>query len=138
MARFKKGYIPWNKGLTKETHPSIARTGFKIGHLNYNKGHKHTEETKKLLSAKLKGRPSPMKGVFTEGISYSGIHKWIVRSFGRANKCENKDCISSSKIFDWAKLKDKEYLHLRENYIMLCRRCHLRYDRKKNNEDIRL
>ncbi len=65
------------------------------------------------------------------GIEYFGIHKWLGKTFGKANKCENPDCLKKSKIFHWAKLKDKFYSRNRENFWMLCQKCHSIYDEIK-------
>lgn len=42
--RFKKGFIPWNKG----------KKGWNAGEKNHFFGKKHTEETRKILSEKTK------------------------------------------------------------------------------------
>ena len=59
---------------------------------------------------------------------YSTIHAWLVNIYGKASKCENIVCDEVCKIYDWALLKNKDYERNRENFIMLCRSCHLRYD----------
>ncbi len=48
--------------------------------------------------------------------------------YGKAYKCESKKCKHKSKIYDWTKLKNKEYEFKRENFWMLCRSCHVKYD----------
>ena len=60
---------------------------------------------------------------------YARIHWWIRKNYGTANHCENPDCQHTSKYFDWALLKGKEYEPKRENFYQLCRRCHLIYDK---------
>ncbi len=40
MKNSLKGKIPWNKGLTKEDHSSIGKTGFQKGHPFYKGGEK--------------------------------------------------------------------------------------------------
>ena len=52
---FKKGRIPWNKGLTKETDERVRLNGLLSGRSNkgntpWNKGIPHTEETKRKIS----------------------------------------------------------------------------------------
>jgi hypothetical protein len=50
---FKLGMTPWNKGLTKETSPSIAAQAKKSSKRQKgHPGHKHSPETKLLLSQK--------------------------------------------------------------------------------------
>lgn len=86
---------------------------------------------------KFKGNESPhWKGL---KVCYINIHKWLWINFGKANKCENPNCIyprknregkimNKPKTFDWAKLKGKKYLRKRNNFWQLCRSCHIRYD----------
>lgn len=47
-------YIPWNKGLTKDTDVRLQNTS-ELNKLNpvFKVGHAHTEETKKMLSEKM-------------------------------------------------------------------------------------
>jgi hypothetical protein len=59
---------------------------------------------------------------------YQAIHKWLKRNFGKADRCENPFCLHRSKDFDWALLKGKEYEFIRENFMQLCRQCHIKYD----------
>lgn len=59
---------------------------------------------------------------------YFTIHAWLVRIFGKANKCENPDCLKLSTIYHWAKIKGKKHERKRENYWMLCTLCHRKYD----------
>lgn len=66
----------------------------------------------------------------THLVSYASIHNWLRKNHGLANKCENKQCKNPSKAFQWAKLKNKDYDFKRENFIMLCARCHYYYDEK--------
>ena len=61
-------------------------------------------------------------------VGYWGIHDWLQKEFGKANKCENPNCFKKSRVFNWAKLENKLYERRRENFIMLCRSCHAKYD----------
>jgi hypothetical protein len=74
-----------------------------------------------------KGENSPhWKG---DDIGYWGIHDWLYTNYGSADKCENKNCLgTASNKFQWAKLHSKPYERRRENFIMLCIRCHVLYD----------
>ena len=63
-------------------------------------------------------------------LEYNNIHKWLINSFGKAHKCENEDCKKVSIAFDYALIKGKNYEKKRENFIMLCRGCHTKYDEK--------
>lgn len=64
---------------------------------------------------------------------YLRIHKWLKTVQGKANKCTNKECSRTSKVFHWCLKKDKEYDYKIENFIQLCSPCHSRYDHKHNN-----
>ena len=102
---FKKGQIPWVK--------TVAGTGVLKA---WNKGMKFPELTGK-NSASWKG----------DKISYMGIHKWLVITFGKANKCEQCGIIHNKR-YHYALLKGKEYQRKRENFWMLCASCHKKYD----------
>jgi hypothetical protein len=60
----------------------------------------------------------------------SAIHRWLNKWYGRANRCEGKNHDSTKlvKKFDYALIKGKKYARNRAHFIMLCRRCHLKYD----------
>ena len=57
--------------------------------------------------------------------NYSTIHSWLLVNF-KKEKCER--CKTVDKKLDWALLKGRKYLRKRENFIILCRSCHLKYD----------
>jgi len=59
---------------------------------------------------------------------YHQIHHWLKINFGKAYKCENKNCKNISKLFSWALKNSCEYEFKRENYLMLCRSCHAKID----------
>ena len=65
------------------------------------------------------------------GTEYFGVHSWLSKNFGKANKCENPECEKWCKIFHWSKLKNKSYERKRENFWMLCQSCHSIYDNFK-------
>ncbi|MFZ2152271.1 MAG: hypothetical protein WAV09_04145 [Minisyncoccia bacterium] len=97
------------------------------------------------ISKKLTGKPQPhnqnekhhsWKG---KEAGYIAMHQWLRRKFGKANKCENQSCKyprknANGKIifyptrFEWAIIHGNEHDHERENYIQLCKSCHVRYD----------
>lgn len=71
------------------------------------------------------------KEINVGGISkseYSAIHSWIRSRYGKANKCEAKDCKKTGKRFDWALLRGKKYAKNVKNFWQLCRPCHKKYD----------
>lgn len=92
----------------------------------FAKGYSHTDQAKKAMSEKRKGSLHPRwKG---HHASYSAFHKWLVKNFGPASRCENKLCNSGVTDFEYAKLSGKRHAHKRENYIQLCTTCHASYD----------
>ena len=64
------------------------------------------------------------------GKGYGGVHNWLVYFYGKADKCEMKNCPGKSKKFDWAKKTGKTYIRRRNNFWRLCRSCHSKYDGK--------
>ena len=62
--------------------------------------------------------------------SYSCIHDWLIRIYGKANKCENNNCqVTNAKRYEYALKQGFEYERKRENYIMMCPSCHRKYDK---------
>ena len=59
---------------------------------------------------------------------YNAVHYWLAFNYGKACKCESKNCLKKSTNYQWAKLKDKEYNFDRNNFIQMCRSCHAKYD----------
>jgi len=59
---------------------------------------------------------------------YAQAHYWLRRNYGSPKICEAEDCLGISKTFDWALKKGKKQEKNRDNYIRLCRQCHMRYD----------
>lgn len=58
-----------------------------------------------------------------------GLHSWLRTNFGKASKCENRKCNNIHPYrYEWALLKGKKYERKRENFWMLCRKCHMYYD----------
>jgi hypothetical protein len=67
--------------------------------------------------------------------TYSGKHRAIYEKYGKANKCEAIDCSKKSNLYEWALIKGRNYSSNREDYTMLCKSCHKKYD--MNLETIR-
>ncbi len=63
-----------------------------------------------------------------DGNYYVSVHKWLRSKFGSACKCESEDCKGISSIYEYALRKGYEYDKVRENFLMLCRSCHQKYD----------
>ena len=113
--------------------------------MTFIKGQKFSEEHKKKLSLAHIGQITWNKGLklpqfsgknhwhWQNKVSYNALHKWITKIYGKADKCQGGFigliCSNKSKRFEWAKLKGKKYERKRENFIMLCRKCHSVYDK---------
>lgn len=64
-------------------------------------------------------------------VSYNGLHRWLRENFGNPSYCEKCGLKGEKKKhwnIEWALIKGKTYVHNRENFIMLCKSCHLAYD----------
>jgi hypothetical protein len=60
---------------------------------------------------------------------YWNIHTWLRRHYGSANRCENKCGETRLDHFEYALIHGKKYERNRENFIMLCKKCHHLYDK---------
>ena len=109
-----------NKSFEFRTHISVGRTGTKLN-----------EEHKKKIRIACKninqGRKHPQ--YIGNKVGYSGVHCWLRRKNGSATHCTNRQCRKPSKRFDYALIHGKNYSRNRSDYTMLCRRCHIYYDR---------
>lgn len=59
---------------------------------------------------------------------YAKIHKWLKDNFGKADRCQSIECDKTSNNFQWAKKAECRHDYRRENYLMLCQKCHGKYD----------
>jgi hypothetical protein len=101
----RKGHVAWNKGLKGFKHKGSFKKGFDPNRI-----------------AKKGSERYNWKG---EDAGYSSKHKWIVREYGRATKCEH--CGKTGGLIDWANVS-KQYQRSREDYKQLCRKCHIAFD----------
>jgi len=61
--------------------------------------------------------------------TYHRVHQWIAYHYGKASKCENKDCtFKNPKRYEWALIKGNEYEKNINNFMQLCCSCHRKYD----------
>jgi len=95
----------------------------------FAKGSKHREESKIRISESLEGsfgiKSRRWRG---NNAGYVAKHLWIVKHYGKANKCQNVECgFDKPKRFEWASITDKP-TRKRNDYIMLCCSCHRKYD----------
>lgn len=83
----------------------------------------HSKLLKKYASSKQhKGCGNPMW--IGDDVGYNGIHSWLTRNFKKefCEKCNSK------KLIEWALKKGFKHERKRENYLILCRSCHRKYD----------
>lgn len=126
----KKGSIAWNKGIKLD---EVGRKKLSEAH----KGKKLSEETKKKIGLKNLGRKhteetkKKMRKNKKEIVCYVGLHQRITALLGRADHCENKDCLNKSKKYSWSN-KDHKYSDNPEDWQQLCWSCHTKYDYKFN------
>ena len=123
---FKKGMIPWNKGLTRETDKRLDYERPAV----FKKGEHRSPETEfKSEEMKIRqlGKNNPMwKG---DSVGEKGVHSWIVSKLGKAK--EHK-CKCGKQAQHWSN-KDHSYKRKLEDYTAMCASCHMRYDYKYNN-----
>lgn len=67
---------------------------------------------------------------------YSAIHKWLAANFEKTGTCEEcgKSGLKGRKV-QWANISG-EYKRDREDYKLLCNRCHYHLDKKLRKEDV--
>lgn len=112
---FKKGSIPWNKGLNIQLNSGI--THFKKGMIPWGKGKKRPE---------IMGENHPKwRG---DNVGYDALHSWVSRKLGKPHKCEICGVEKTGKNMHWAN-KDHSYKRNLTDWISLCRRCHREYDK---------
>jgi hypothetical protein len=93
-----------------------------------------SKETKKKISVSMKKfQLKGDKSKYWKGdtASYWGIHKWIIRNWGKPNVCEyckRKD----KKAYHWANI-DHKYSREKKYWIRLCQSCHIKWDIENNN-----
>lgn len=59
--------------------------------------------------------------------TYFSQHDWIRYHYGKANKCENKNCKNKCKYFEWANISGV-YIRDISDYKKLCIVCHKEMD----------
>lgn len=60
-------------------------------------------------------------------VSYSPLHKWLRKYFGKPDRCEECKTVTAKR-FEWANMTGI-YDRSRRNYAMLCKSCHVKKDR---------
>lgn len=102
-------------------------------------GYEQTEEHRKKISISMRkvvrsdehraniavSKLGEKNGMWKENAGYSAVHAWIRTHFIKPKNCEH--CGEEKKL-DWAS-KTKEYKKNIEEYVALCRSCHIKLDR---------
>lgn len=128
---YQKGH-PNFYPIPKGTHLS-KNTEFKKGNVHSPEA---IQKIKKARAKQTMGSGDNNPNWKDDKIGYSGIHAWLLRTQGKAKRCENIFCPNKSRTFDWAKIRGKQYRRITRYYAQLCRICHTRYDQL--NEEIKL
>lgn len=68
------------------------------------------------------------KGHIKDTDNYSTLHSWAKAHFDDPGHCEI--CMNEEKKLDWAIHRGKKYSRNREDWIRMCRSCHVSYDHK--------
>lgn len=120
-AGFKKGHAPWNrnkKGIHlspesewKKGYTPQGSVLFYKGQIPWNKGEINSDNV--FLQNKLN--------------EYKALHKRIGRRFKKKGKCQFCGAVKQT---EWAN-KDNQYLEVRENWLELCKKCHVNYDKNR-------
>lgn len=93
---------------------------FEKENIPWNKGKSGVQDTSHLIGE----NNYQWKG---ENVSYRELHKWVENHLGKPRICTF--CRSTEeKKYDWANISGDYHRDL-EDWIRLCRSCHIRYDR---------
>ncbi len=134
MRKAHLGQKAWNKG--KKTG-LVPKTAFKKGHkpsenwliaMGKTRGRKQSAEIVENRASKTRG--DKHYRWLGDKVGYLGVHAWVIKWKGQPDTCENcgKSGLSARKIH-WANI-DHKYRRVLEDYIRLCAKCHLNYDKK--------
>ena len=141
IEKLKKRMYENNPARNPEIRKKMSKTWFKKGEhrspeTEFKKGQKirlgkkHTEETKRKISNKLKGKLLGNRNPKWKGkkVKYGPLHSWIKRILGKPTIC--KICKSTEKI-EWSN-KNHKYTRKLQDWQSLCRSCHHKHDFKMN------
>lgn len=101
----------------------------------YRTGKKHSEETKKKLSESKKGNKNPFYGKTGinhpkykgNNICYNKLHEWIRLHLTKPKLCEICNLVPPKD----AANKSGKYLRDLNDWLYLCRKCHISYDKNR-------
>jgi len=112
-----------NKGRFVKGHEKIG---------GFSKGDKHKKLSKSKVSQSLFGKiGSNSRRWKGQKASYEAKHMWIIKYYGNANKCQQKNCnYKNPKRYEWHNLSG-EYKRGISDYIQLCPSCHRKIDMER-------
>ena len=93
-----------------------------------------TEEHRKKMSIAHKGkRVGKQNPLWKEDAKYRTIHIWVCNWKGQPDTCEmcGKENLKAQQI-QWANI-DHKYRRVLDDYIRLCAKCHLDFDKEHGN-----
>ena len=128
---FKKGDVPWTKGLPKEKHPWWGKkhspeTIEKMKKVVHPKGYKLSEETRQKMRDATRKKESESSSWKGDKVGYFGVHAWVVRKKGKAKKCV--DCGTLEGKIEWSNANHK-YKRVLKDYQAPCVKCHRKHDK---------
>lgn len=102
-----------------------ARLNMSLAHI----GNKHSEETKKKMRL---SQPKQEKHYKWKGdkVGYRALHIWVEKRLGKPRFCEMCGLRNlRHRQYHWAN-KSKKYKRIESDWIRLCVKCHVIYDKK--------
>ena len=120
-----KGSVPWNKnthGLMKVVYTGQTINCIVCGKKKYFEQNQLRRRPCRYCSVRC-ARKSERKTF----LKYSSVHSRIKKDWGNAKKCF---ICGTSKCVDWANVS-KSYLLARDDWLELCRKHHIAYDKGK-------
>ena len=114
-AWFKKGNIPWDKGIKLPYEVWIKG---KKGVLGANRTSFKSEDVKNEKNCKWKG----------DLVGYYALHLWVKRNIDLGKCCKFCGSVENLEIANTS----YKYNRDAENWTLLCAKCHKRYDYKNN------
>lgn len=70
-----------------------------------------------------------------DNVSKVGMHRWLRDNYRIKKHCQNKYCDKTSKNLDFALRKGFNYERKIDNYVVLCRSCHKKYDSNMRDKE---
>ena len=110
-----KPMLPQTRAALMKANKGGNKTSFKKGHVPWSAG-------KKLVNQQ-NDKNYAWKG---EDVSYTGLHQWVTRYLGSPKKCSECGTETAPK-YEWANVS-KEYKRELNDWIRLCKACHMRFD----------